>query len=328
MIGKRIVSATQLKIKQKKENDTGFGNLNSNRLVNKNGTTNVERTGVPFVQRFSLYHYLIGVSWLHFLGLILAFYFATNIIFAYLYILVGVEQLNGISAHSCASQFWDTFFFSAQTLSTVGYGHIAPVGMGANAVASIESLLGLLVFAVITGLGYGRFAKPDASLIVSQNMVMAPYLDGQGLMFRLANARNENLLEAEVEIMYSYNTGIETNKVLRTFKPLQLERSKIVLLSQSWTVVHPIDEESPLKLLTPEQCKVQDVEVLVFFKAFDEKFNQTVRHRFSFKHHEIIWNAKFETMLSLNTKSGNVKIDFTKINAYELLDTQTLAAVS
>ncbi|MEQ1733763.1 MAG: ion channel [Bacteroidia bacterium] len=316
----RKVSATLLSNKRKKENDAGFGALNSTRLINKNGTANVNRIGVPFSQRFSLYHYLIGISWVHFLGLIFAFYFVANLFFASLYIAIGVEQLSGANVQSCGLLFWDAFFFSAQTLSTVGYGHIAPVGFGANVLSSIEALLGLLVFALITGLGYGRFAKPDASLIVSKNMLIAPYLDGQGLMFRFGNARNESLIEAEVEMMFSYLPQNKEAKAPRTFLKLNLERSKIGMLSQTWTVVHPIDEDSPLKEMNPEILTNSDAEVIVFFKAFDEKFNQTVHRRFSFTHHEIVWNAKFTSVLSLDEASGNIQVDFNKINEYDTLN--------
>ncbi|MBC7412148.1 MAG: ion transporter [Bacteroidia bacterium] len=313
------VSATLLNNKRKKENDAGFGALNSARLINKNGTANVNRVGVPFSQQFSLYHYLIGISWLHFLGLIFAFYFAANLFFASIYIAIGVEQLSGANIQSCGLLFWDAFFFSAQTLSTVGYGHIAPIGFGANVVSSIEALFGLLVFALITGLGYGRFAKADASLIVSNNMLISPYLDGQGLMFRFGNARNEHLIEAEVEMMFSYIPQNKENTGSRAFIKLKLERSKISIFTQSWTVVHPIDEDSPLKEMNTNDMENSDAEVIVFFKAFDEKFNQTVHRRFSFTHHEIVWNAKFTSVLSLDAKSGNIQVDFGKINEFEMM---------
>ncbi len=313
----RQVSATLLNTKRKKENDAGFGALNSTRLINKNGTANVTKIGVPFYQKFSLYHYLIGVSWFHFLGLIFVFYFVVNLCFASLYILVGVEQLAGSNVQSCGLIFWDAFFFSAQTLSTVGYGHIAPVGFGANVLSSIEALLGLLVFALITGVGYGRFAKADASLIVSNNMLVSPYLDGLGLMFRFGNARNEHLIEAEVEMIFSYIPQDNNEKKTRDFVKLNLERSKIGIFTQSWTVVHPIDEESPLREMNMDSIINSDVEVIIFFKAFDEKFNQTVHRRFSFTHHEIVWNAKFVSILRLDDKSGKVQVDFSQLNDYD-----------
>jgi len=194
------------------EDDLGFGPqpvIKNQPLVNKNGTPNVKRIGLPFFNTANNYHTLITMSWRRFWVLVLSAYLIVNILFAFIYVSIGTGSLDGSSATTGLHHFMDAFFFSAQTISTVGYGHISPRGMMSNSVAAIESMLGLLAFALATGLLYGRFSRPSAQIIYSKNILVAPYPEtGKGIMFRLANLRRNILIDLEIEIIFSFNETV------------------------------------------------------------------------------------------------------------------------
>ena len=258
------------------------------------------------------------MTWKKFLFILLIAYLLVNIVFASLYVLIGIEHLKGAGGITPRDHFFDAFFFSAQTISTVGYGHISPDGFLTSCLAAFESMLGLLAFALATGLLYGRFSRPTAKVIYSENMVIAPYKEIKGLMFRLANLRNNQLIEIEAQVVLSYNEMIGDQKK-RRFYPLELERSKIGLLTMSWTVVHPIDENSPLYHKTAADLAEAEVEILVLLKAFDDTFSQTVHTRTSYKDENIIHQARFVTIFSRDS-NGQLMLDLSKIGSMEMLD--------
>src|SRR5476651_1483879 len=204
--------------------DLGFGSqpvIKNQPLVNKDGSPNVRRVGLPFLNTANNYHTLITMSWTRFWLLVLAGYATLNIVFAFIYMSFGTGSLDGGGDNAALSHFWVAFFFSAQTISTVGYGHISPYGMAANSVAALESMMGLLAFALATGLLYGRFSRPSAQIIYSKHMLVAPYLENsKGIMFRLANLRRNMLIDLEIEIIFSFNETIDC-KTMRRFYPLE-----------------------------------------------------------------------------------------------------------
>src|ERR1700749_620464 len=161
------------------EDDLGFGYqpvIKNQPFINKDGTPNVVRMGVPFFNTSDNYHKLIPMDGWRFALLLFGVYLVANIIFAFIYMSLGEGALFGRHQDGQLNSFWEAFFFSAQTLSTVGYGHISPRGMAANSVAAFESMIGLLSFALATGIMYGRFSRPAAKIIYSKNMLVAPYL--------------------------------------------------------------------------------------------------------------------------------------------------------
>src|ERR1700749_2998027 len=187
--------------------DLGFGSqpvIKNQPLVNKDGSPNVRRVGLPFWDTSNSYHTLITMSWTKFWLMVVAGDAVLNLVFAFIYMACGVEALDGAANNTALSHFWAAFFFSAQTISTVGYGHISPVGMAANSVAALESMMGLLAFALATGLLYGRFSRPTAKIVYSKNLLVAPYRENcKGLMFRLANLRQNILIDLQIEIIFS-----------------------------------------------------------------------------------------------------------------------------
>lgn len=302
-------------------NDLGFGNkatVNNQRMLNRDGSSNIKRKGLPFFRTTDAYNALITMSWIKFMLLILMAYLLINTLFAWLYVAIGVEYLNGADGNNQLDQFFDAFFFSAQTISTVGYGHISPRGMMASSLAAFESMLGLLAFALATGLLYGRFSRPSAKIKYSENMIITPFQEGKALMLRLANYRNNQLVEIEAQLILAINKN-DQGKITRRFFPLELEIKKINLLTLSWTIVHSIDEKSPLNGLNAEDLDQGDAEILVMIKAFDDTFSQTVHSRTSYQNEELIWNAKFNPIIEHN-QNGILTLDMLRINDFEKLD--------
>ena len=277
--------------------DLGFGNKDAERggrFINKDGTFNVKRKGAPFAATFSPFHYFITISWFRVLTIILTGYFAINTFFAVLYYWTGIEKLGGVDGETKVEKFLDAFFFSCQTFTTVGYGRINPLGITANFISSLESLTGLLSFAIVTGILYGRFARPNASIIFSDNGIIAPYGDITAFEFKLANARTNQLIDVQVQVALSRIEG-EPGKESRRYYELELERRTLDFFPTTWTVVHPIDENSPLYGYTKEEVDKSDAEFLILFKAFDDKFAQNIHTRNSYKYNELKWGVTFAT---------------------------------
>lgn len=308
-------------IKPTFQDDLGLGLqpvMHNQRVINRDGSSNIRRIGTPFFRTADMYNALITMPWSVFNLLVFTVYLLINILFALVYMGLGIENLDGIKPRgSDFEHLMDAFFFSAQTISTVGYGHISPAGLATSFVAALESLIGLLSFALATGLLYGRFSRPSAKIRYSKNMVVAPYRDITGLMFRLANLRSNQLLEVEVNIMFTYNEIID-GKPTRRYMPLELERSKISLLTLSWTVVHPVTENSPLKTMNADFLKSSEAEFLVMIKAFDDSFSQTVHSRTSYTDEEVIWNARFISAISRDESGINV-LELNKIDDLEAM---------
>jgi inward rectifier potassium channel len=235
------------------ERELGFGTTATieGRLMEADGRFRVRRVGAQIGSNF--FHFLLTMSWGGFSFLVFLFFLLLNLGFAGAYTSIGIEHLSGIEAGNWRHNFMESFFFSTQTMTTVGYGRISPTGFWANILASIESLLGLLSFALISGLMYGRFSRPTAKIAFSKNMVVAPFENGQGLMFRMANARRSELIETEVNLILAINQFDATGKTIRRFHNLELQLSKITFFTLNWTIVHKIDEKSPFFGLSKQE---------------------------------------------------------------------------
>lgn len=304
------------------EDDLGFGTqpvIKNQPVINKDGSINVKRTGISVFNRQNSYQTLITMSWTKFWLVVLSGYMIANITFACIYVALGSDSLDGKSGTTLFDHFMDAFFFSAQTISTVGYGHISPQGMAANCVAAMESMMGLLAFALATGLLYGRFSKPTAKIKYSENILISPYKRNKtGLMFRLANLRRNILIDLHMEVLFSYNEEVN-GKIERKFFPLQLERKAVSILSISWTVVHPIDDDSPIKHFTPEDFEKSEVVFSVLLKLFDDTFSQTIHSRTTYTYKDMVWGAKFKPTFDRD-EDGRVVLHLDKINDFERVD--------
>ena len=302
------------------DRDLGFGSVVSGqsreRLLNADGTFNVGRTGLPLLTSLNLYHTLLSMSWRTFLLLVLLLYFVSNIAFGSLYASFGASALVDTSAEPMANIFLRGFFFSVQTFATIGYGTIHPAGIVPNLLVTIESYYSLIANALITGVVFARFARPTAKVIFSNVAVIAPYRDMQGLMFRIVNGRNNQLIEVEVKVLFAHFEN-ENGRSVRRFDFLDLEREKVTFFPLAWTVVHPIDESSPLYGLSDEDYIRTDAEILILLSATDETFSQVVHTRSSYKPHEIRCGHKFVNLYNEVDDGEPISIDIRRLSAIE-----------
>jgi inward rectifier potassium channel len=298
--------------------DLGFGvkvSSQKRRLINKDGTFNVERKGLPFFESLSFYHSLVEMSWLKFNVVVVLAYIVINFLFACIYMLIGINHLGGITGTTLLEQFLDAFFFSGQTITTVGYGVIHPVGFWASTTSLVESMTGLLGFALATGLLYGRFSRPNAKILYSKNSIIAPYRGITAFEFRIANARKNQLIEVDVLVMLSMKVT-ENGQTIRRFLELPLERKLINFFPLTWTIVHPINEESPMYGITFNELKEAGAEFLILIKAFDDTFSQSVHSRSSYSIDEIIWGAKFKNIY-IESPKGITAVDMRMFHEIE-----------
>jgi len=310
------------------EDDLGFGYqpvMKNQPFINKDGSPNVVRKGLPLFNTSDNYHKLITMDGWKFAILVFGSYLAANIIFALIYMSLGDNVLFGRHQDGQLNNFWEAFFFSAQTLSTVGYGHISPRGMAANSVAAFESMVGLLSFALATGLMYGRFSRPSAKIIYSKNMLIAPYQGNKrGLMFRLANKRRNILIDLSLDITFSYNEVVD-GKTIRRFYPLELERKNVSMLTMNWTVVHDINKNSPMKDFTYEDLVNSEAGFVIVLRLFDDAFAQVVNSRTSYTVDDVIWGAKFNPMFTRDNE-GHIVLDLAKMDSIEKAELPELAS--
>jgi inward rectifier potassium channel len=278
------------------------------RAINRDGTFNVRRKGTRWRDTHP-YLYLINIGWPQFVAFAIGSYLVLNTIFASVYWLIGADQLHGAYAPTEFRTFLNVFFFSAQTLTTVGYGGMSPHGLAANVVASIEAMFGVFGFALGTGLLFGRFSKPSAKIGFSEKAVIAPYQDGTALEFRVANRRANLIMELEARVMLM--TVERADGVYRRkYANLSLERPAIVFFPLTWTVVHPIDRDSPFYGKSPEDLERMQAELLILMKGYDDTFSQSVHVRYSYRYDEIEWNTRFAPAFEIDDEGAiNLHVD-------------------
>ncbi len=299
--------------------DTGFGvspDTQGGRFINKDGSYNVAKRGLPFYERVSFFYKMLTMPAWKFLFLLILFFLSVNFLFASLYFSMDDKEFTGVLPGGFVHHFFELYFFSIQTFTTVGYGRINPDGYFSGAFASIEALTGLSSFALITGILYGRFSRPRAYLRFSKHALIAPYQDKTGLMFRFVSYKeNHNLTNVEVTVTF----GLTERDGAAQFKfyQLPLERSRIDSLPMNWTIVHPIDEDSPLYGFTEEDLKATDAEVYVLVRGFDDVFSNTVLQRTSYLYDEIVFNAKFERMFYESEDDTTTIVEINKLHDYK-----------
>lgn len=299
--------------------DLGFGSRvtgnTRRRLLNRDGSFNVVRKKLPFFGSLSPYHYLLTISWGRFHLLVIGSYLLFNLIFASAYYMAGRDSLAGIEGVAEQSLFMEGFFFSVQTSTTIGYGRIAPAGMTANVLASVEALFGLLGFALATSLMFARFSRPEAKILYSERAIIAPYRGINGLMFRLANERNNQLIQVGVQVLLSRMEAGPAGRI-RRFHLLGLERDQVTFFPLTWTVVHPIDDASPLRGVSEEEFLATDPELLVLLSATDDTSGQLIHSRSSYTGEEFVWGAKFSDVFD-QSSGGTIAVDLDRIHRYD-----------
>jgi inward rectifier potassium channel len=281
------------------------------RAIEKNGQFNVRRKGTTW-RDVHPYLHLISMPWAAFLGVLFSGFLILNTLFAVGYYLLGANELhNGVAVETLGGAFMNDFFFSAQTLTTVGYGSVWPQGFGANVLAALEAMFGLMGFALATSLLYGRMARPSARISYSPNMAVAPYLDGASLQFRVVNRRANSITDLHVTMVLMDVEG-PPGDLKRAYKPLKLERERVLFFPVSWTIVHPIDSESPLYGKTAADLERSQSEFIILIKGYDDTFNQTVHSRYSYRFDELVWGARFVPAFHIDS-DGDIVLEVDKV---------------
>ena len=303
----------------KTNDNSGLVNKTYGRRINKNGTPNVKHKGVSFLKRYSWYHTMLNLNMFQFIGFFLLFYLFCNIIFASIYYWIGIEYISGISRGSKLHDYVQLFFFSAQTFTTVGYGRITPIGSLASLTATVEAFFGLMIFAIATGLFYGRFSRPRAFLQFSNNALVTPFKDKTAIAFRVSPYKNNTLsnVEATLTAAITFN---ENGEHKNYFYHLKVETPKLTNLMIDWSVLHEIDENSPFYNIQSHDFKMTNIELIVQIRAFDEVFADDVVQKTSYFRDEFIIGAKFKPMHFPDENREYTIVNLSLINEYEKVD--------
>ena len=299
--------------------DLGFGSKvmqqGAHRLLNRDGTFNVSRGGLSFWESVHLYRTLLQTSWWNFILILFGTFIGTNLLFAFLYTLGGPGALAGVSSIGVAERFLAAFFFSVHTITTVGFGHIAPQSLLADVLVTAEAFVGLSGFALVAGLIFARFEQPHAKIVFSKNAVVAEHRDSMAFKLRIANGGQNELFGVEVRILLCMTETIDDVR-RREFRQLSLDRPKAAFFPLDWTVVHTITPDSPLHGVTETELRKGDAEFLVLVNAIDDTTSQPVNARSSYKWQEVIWDAQFSDMYRTTT-DGHVSVDIRRIHDTE-----------
>lgn len=304
----------------KQNNDTGFGSNAADiggRFINKDGSYNLVKEGMPFWKRISLFHDMLNLPQWKFIAVIFLFYIVVNIVFASIYYVIGPEQITGFPVGNPWKVFRELFYFSTETFTTVGYGRVNPVGDAANLISGIESLTGLLSLAIATGLIYGRFSKPRSYLVFSDHALITPFKDETAVMFRFAAFKDKHSL-TDLEIRVNLGMLVVENEIASyKYFSLDLERTKVESLPLSWTVVHQVTSASPLYGFSEEDMRTADVELYVSLRGFDDVFSNYVQQRTSYTYSEIIFNRKFIPMYRESDDGKTTILELHKLNIHK-----------
>ncbi len=282
------------------------------RAINKDGSFNVRRPQGLRSFAGSIYMLLVTMSWPRFLALVVLAYLVVNTLFAGMYAALGPVAIRASVPELDLGDFARAFFFSVHTLTTVGYGDLYPVGLAANIISSVEAALGLMGFALATGLLFARFSRPSPRLAFGERAIVSPYGDGHSLQFRLANRRSNVLMDVQADVMLMTVEQDAAGNLKRNYKELRLERKGIFFLALTWTVVHPIDETSPLFGKTAADLERLQAEVLILLRSFDDSFSQIVHSRHSYRWDEVEWSAQFVPAFEVSPE-GHMFLDVDRV---------------
>lgn len=295
--------------------DLGFGSVVASRshfrMLNRDGSYNVRIAHGRVIDRIFTFHALVMMPWPRFLALLGAGYLLVNVLFALVFLACGPGALTG---NLGVSTFQRAFFFSVNTFATIGYGNVSPATLAANMVVTAEAMVGLLGFAIATGLVFARFSRPVPDMRFSESALIAPYNDITAFEFRVVNGRRSQLVNVQALVTLSRFETIEGQRA-RKFYQLELERDSVAFFPLSWTVVHPITEQSPLSGWTKESLAAAEAEFFILLTAVDETYAQTVHSRASYTPQELEVGRKFALMFS--AQSDKYLLDLEKLNAMQ-----------
>jgi inward rectifier potassium channel len=274
----------------------------------------VELTGLSAVKvgvrRFTFddpYYLVLAMRWPTFLAAVLGMFLAANLVFATLYWLAPDAVAN-----VPRGDYLRAFFFSVETLATVGYGVMTPASTYGHVVATVEIFVGMFLTALATGAFFARFARPQSRLLFSESAVIAPYEGGRAVMLRVVSRRLQGISEASARILYLGEQAVGHTS-FRRFNELALVRSNVPILSLSWTLIHPIDERSPLWNLTPEQIGTEAPTLMVSVSGFDEAISAPITDRKTYRAADLRFDHTFVDIIR-DLPNGQIELDITRIH--------------
>ena len=297
--------------------DPGIGDSSSpiaKRIIDTNGSFNVEHVNKK-VNFLETYNFLLRISWKQFYFLSFLAYCVLNVIFAVLYIIIGMDQLEDPSSH-LSNDFFEAFFFSCQTFTTVGYGAMAPHGFASGMLSAVEAFVGLLFFAFVTGLLYGRFSKPKPSLRFSKHLVLRDYKDGKALMFRIVSNKQGVMIRPRVTMTLSISLPNTEGEYTNNFYTLRPERDHITYLPATWTVVHQLEDDGPFFQFDDLELVKQHGEILIMVSYYDEAFNSEINQMYSYLLKDIKIDYRFIKAYTYNNE-GKMTIDYALFDSIE-----------
>ena len=282
----------------------------------KEGSIIARRIGVNHLHQSEIYHELITMRWsMFFVWLGLAFLFVA-FLFALAYSFSDVKNMKGLSTGESIEQFFQVFLYSAQTLSTLGGVGITPVGFINNIIFTAESVVALLGAAVITGLLYVRFSRPSARMVFSDNALIAPFKTGKALMMRIGNAKKNELLEVFAQVIY---VNYKDSTIRKEYTELSLERQRIPFLPITWTIVHPIDEKSPLLNVNESNVHEKEFDIMVTLMGLDRVTGQNVFSAHTYTDLDVVWDARFKACSEVDD-DGVTLVYLNKIGDFEKVE--------
>lgn len=283
------------------------------RFINRDGSMNVRPEDFHQAALTDLYHLFLSMRWRTMFLFVTLTYLMVNVLFGSAYFFAGPHALNGTRATEPWAHWIECFFFSVQTLATIGYGGVSPNSLFAHLLVTIEALVGLIGLALITGIVFSRFARPTARVRFS-DFALITRIDGKPcLVFRMANTRLNQIAEAQVRVVLARYESTEEGTSYRELYDLRLERDRSPLFSMTWMIVHTIDKDSPLLGQSQESIRASDTEIITTMTGTDETFSQTVHSRFSYAADDLKWNVDFEDMISRDD-DGYLSVRLEKIS--------------
>jgi inward rectifier potassium channel len=266
------------------------------------GPTEIRVVGAPRAPLRDIYHAFLRVPWWAGLGGIVGIYVVLNALFGLCYMAAG-----GV-ANAQPGSFFQAFCFSVQTMGTIGYGALYPVGTVANVLVVLESVVSLMVTAVATGLLFAKFSRVTGRLVFTRQVVIAPMDGVPTLMFRVGNERSNQIMEATVSVVLVRTERTREGMIFYRMLDLPLSRARSAALSRSWTVMHPITEASPLYAKTPDALRAEEVELIVSIVGVDDTSLSTVHARKTYADADVVWGARHADILR-ETADGSLELD-------------------
>lgn len=284
------------------------------RFLDQDGNFNIKRRGMPKAFLNDLYHWLITIRWLKFFGMVVVVYLGINVAFACLYLLGG-DCVVGARSGS----FADMFFFSVQTLSTIGYGGLSPKTPYANVIVTIEAFMGMVVTALLTGLVFAKFSLPTARVAFSNNAIIREFDGKRSLVFRMANLRTNQIVDATLTVLLAQYEFFENGERFRRLYDLKLSRRRTSMFALSWTAIHIIDEDSPLLDLDVDDWRANEIELVVSLSGVDGTFGHTIQARHSYTLEDMLFDMAFVDMVT-PMDDGYIEIDYRPFHQVKPLD--------